>query len=256
MPEADERLPVEQALRQTAARLEAKVAERTTELAARATQLRALALKLAHAEETERARIAHVLHGDVQQLLAAAQMKLARAAQDAAAPPEVAQAKDLITQTIAVARSLVGDLVPPSPQHGDFADAIQWLIERERERYGLEVTLDAVSEVDLEANVRSLVFRALQELLFNVVKHAGVKQAAVKLESADGVLRLSVEDRGVGIAPHGGNSASPAHEPEPTGLGLFGIRERIEAIGGSMDIQSVEGGGTRVVLTIPASARR
>jgi signal transduction histidine kinase len=85
----------------------------------------------------------------------------------------------------------------------------------------------------------------VRELLFNVSKHARTEAAQVSVGIVDGKLRLSVSDSGAGFDPRA------LAQPASAGLGLFSIRERLEALGGTLEIDSARGRGTRVTLTVP-----
>jgi signal transduction histidine kinase len=99
----------------------------------------------------------------------------------------------------------------------------------------------------LHDDVRALLFRAVQELLMNVVKHARAGNVTVFLEREDDMARVSVEDDGVGFDP----SVSSRTEEARGGFGLFSIRERLDYLGGQFDIQSAPGRGTLVTLCAP-----
>jgi signal transduction histidine kinase len=90
--------------------------------------------------------------------------------------------------------------------------------------------------------LRVILFRAVRELLINTVTFAHAREARVRLGSADGLLRITVEDEGIGF---------DAAEGSDRGHGLFGIREHLRHVGGSMDIDSVPGRGTTVTLRVP-----
>jgi signal transduction histidine kinase len=120
------------------------------------------------------------------------------------------------------------------------------------ERHGIDVSL--VIEGDTEPadeRARTLVFTAVRELLFNVVKHAGVTEAAVELRRDRRHVRASVADRGAGFDP-------AEVEAGHGGFGLFGVRERVRALGGEVTLEARPGHGARVELRLPAdvSGRR
>ena len=99
----------------------------------------------------------------------------------------------------------------------------------------------------LDNEARVLLFRAVRELLFNVLKHSQANRARVCMRRAGGHLEVIVEDKGVGFAPDelGGSSG------KIEGFGLFSIRERLNYFGGRMEIESIRGEATRVILTLP-----
>ena len=115
-----------------------------------------------------------------------------------------------------------------------------------QERYGLHVTLNGSMTVPNEA-MRVLLYSLAQELLFNIVKHAGTDQASLSLREHEGQFELTVEDRGVGF-----NSITLEGEPHGTGLGLTGVRDRLQLFGGSLEVSSSEE-GSRITITLPTT---
>ncbi len=101
----------------------------------------------------------------------------------------------------------------------------------------------------LDNEARVLLFRAVRELLFNVLKHAQANCAKVCMRRDGEHLRVIVEDNGVGFAPDKLGAASGKIE----GFGLFSIRERLNYFGGHMEIESIPGEVTRVILTVPVA---
>ena len=117
------------------------------------------------------------------------------------------------------------------------------------ERCGLAVEVEADPQVEPESeDVRILLFESVRELLFNVVKHAGAKQAQVAMtRSPGGYVRLEVVDGGAGFDME----KFPAGETNGSGFGLFNIGERLELLGGRMQVDSAPGKGTRVTIDAP-----
>jgi PAS domain S-box-containing protein len=230
--------------------LERQVAERSAVAEARAKQLQALALELTHAEQEERRRLAQVLHDHLQQILVAAQMRLSllpRAKSTAEAAEFTGDAAGLIRQAIDASRELTIELNPPMLSDRGLGAALEWLGRSMFNRHGLTVQIDAGAEpAGLAENLKSLIFQATRELLFNVVKHSGVKTARVTMEAVGrDMIRVGVEDRGKGFALHDGE------EQIDKRFGLFSIRERMALLGGRVEIESEVGRGTRVGLFAP-----
>jgi signal transduction histidine kinase len=220
-------------LRNTNASLEARVEARTR-------QVRKLSRALTLAEQVERQRIAHVLHDDLQQLLFGAQI--------AATMGDSDQLQAVLDEAMTLTRTLSHELSPPLVNGEDLADLLHWLAERKQELHGLAVEVEVADGVSVPtADLRVLLYQLLRELLFNVVKHAETDRARVVAERTDHHVRLVVEDEGVGFAP------DDLEEAGGVGLGLSSIRERLELIGGEVDVESVKGEGTRVALTVPVS---
>ncbi|MDX1531425.1 MAG: ATP-binding protein [Rhodothermales bacterium] len=214
------------------ASLEARVAARTR-------QVRELSRSLTLAEQRERQRIARVLHDDLQQLLFGAQV--AASTND---DPDRLQA--ILGEAMTLTRTLSHELSPPLLNGDDLADLLHWLAERERELHDLEVEVVAADDVSVPtADLRVLLYQVVRELLFNVAKHAETGRARVVAERADGHARLVVEDEGAGFDP------AAVEEPGAGGLGLAGLRERVELVGGRLEVASAPGEGTRVTITVP-----
>jgi len=220
----------------------------------RSEQLRALASELTLAEQRERQRLARILHDGLQQTLVAARFRLRvlEQAGDQAVRKEAEQVGELIAESLGASRALTAELSPPILYTRGLVAALQWLARWMYERQGLTVGLEAVGEVDpLAEDVTVLLFQATRELLFNIVKHAGVKAAHVQVAQLDGWVRITVEDYGGGFDPshlrvEGGSSG---------GFGLFSIRERLDLLGGKLEMQSAPGRGSRFTLVAPLLPR-
>lgn len=238
--------------------LETRVVQRTSELKQRTAQLQALAGELTRAEERERRRIAQVIHDHLQQLLVAARMNLdCIAHQDEAAPvrKELKEMMDLVGEALNASRSLTSELCPTILNQGGLGPALQWLSRWYAEKHGLTVSVETEDEIDIPAQeIRVLLFHSVRELLFNIVKHAQVKRATVRLGRAeDGAVRIVVCDDGVGFDP----AAVRAREGTTGGFGLFSVRERLDLLGGRLEVESAPSHGSRftILAPLPAQAR-
>ena len=229
------------------ATLEWKVAERTELAQARARQLQALAVELIEAEEGERQRISHLLHEDLQQILAAARFQLQAVCKDLPQQTELTEVEQLISESILKSRRLSHELSPAILQHSGLLKSLRWLSQQMGEQFGINVQLECEKDIELEmAPLKIFIFRALQELLFNVVKHADAKSVFVALTSTDDLLTVTVSDKGRGFDPSILENISAS-----TGLGLLSLRERANYIGGSMIIESAPGKGSRLTMSVP-----
>jgi PAS domain S-box-containing protein len=240
--EITERKQAEETLRQLNATLERRVRERTADL-------QRLTGDLAVAEQRERQRLSELLHDGLQQLLVGARLRtelLARADADRLADGCRTVAA-LLNEAIAASRSLSAELSPPVLQQAGLLPALQWLASwmQDTHRLSVELTADPAAEPTQPA-VKFLLFQAVRELLFNAVKHAGVSRATLEVAHRDGHLQIVVADRGAGFDP-----ARLANSAGATGLGLPSIRQRIEYLGGTLDIQSAPGQGCRGTLVVP-----
>ncbi len=230
--------------------LRRKQAEEALEL--RTEQLKATRLELAHAEEHERQRIAAMLHDDVQQLIAAAQFKVALFAE---APDQddlqevIREVTGILNEAMAQTRTLAAEVSPPVPLKDGLVPALEWLGRWMQQKHGLTIRVTAGDE-GLEAGdegTRLMLFNAVRELLFNVTKHAKVTAASVQVQRVDDLIEIVVEDKGTGCAALGGNTP----EGIGTGFGLSSIRQRLDLIGGRFEMDSVPERGCRFTLHVP-----
>ena len=224
------------------------------ELQKRAEQLRRLAGELTQAEDRERRRLASILHDDLQQLLVGAQLQINRVIVESGKEPgptsrRVAQ---LLDQSIEMSRSLALEISPPFRFGSGLVAAFTWLARSMAEKHSLAVSVKSKGQVDpVEEETAILLFRAVQELLLNVVKHAAVQTADLRLDADGERLRIRVSDKGRGF------DAERVEQALGVGsFGLFSIRERLTLVGGQMEMQSAPGTGSSVSLVVPLTSLR
>lgn len=216
-------------------------------------KLRALAAELAIAEERERRRIASGLHDQVGQLLGIAKVRLGEAL--AAGPVEevakpVSDARGLLDRAIREIRGLTFELSSPVLHELGFEAALEALAERMEDRHGMACRFERNgAPAALAEEMAVLVCSIVRELLWNVVKHARARRTRLVLSHEGPRLRIVIEDDGVGFDP----TRVFDRLSDTDGLGLFGARERLEYLAGSLEVDSAPGRGTRVVLTLPPS---
>jgi len=243
-----ERKQAEEALREWNATLEAKVAERTAELEHRAKQLQKLTLELSQAEDRERKRIAEILHEDLQQHIAGAKFHLSllshRVKDDPPKQAIVDRVDEMLKEAIQKSRSLSHDLSPAVLHMNDLGEVLHWLASRMKTKHDLAVQIDVGGEPTLQSEALTMfLFRAAQEMMFNVIKHAQVHEAAIRVRRLGRYLCMSVLDRGCGF--------DPRQLKETSGFGLLSIRERVKLLGGRMMIKSIKGRGSRFHIIVP-----
>jgi PAS domain S-box-containing protein len=214
-------------------------------------ELRFLASEISLVEERQRRQLATFLHDQIGQTLAIARIKLGSLL-EGACPGECAQgAKEVrkfIDQAIRASRSLTFDLSPPILYEIGLEAAVQSLCERYQEEHGIRVRFsDDRQAKPVGDEVRVLLFQAVRELLVNIFKHARAQTVTVSCCRDGKSARITVEDDGVGFD----SAAAGIRVRDGRGFGLFSIRERLRHLGGSFDVASSPGHGTRVVLAVP-----
>ncbi len=212
-------------------------------------KIRSLAAELTRVEQEERQRISQVLHDDLQQRLFAVKAQLSFLKDgnlSADTYRELDQIQATLSESIAITRNLSIDLSPIVLQGGGLTEALTWLAFRMKEQYSLQVDLDAKEELNqLDNHMRMLLFQSIRELLFNVVKHAGVSQAKVTLDDVNGRPCITVSDDGKGF-----DSETVLGNPQ-TAHGLLIIQDRLKLLGCHMELVAKPGEGTRITIELP-----
>jgi signal transduction histidine kinase len=232
------------ALQNTNATLEERVAARTE-------KIRQLALALTTAEQRERARISELLHDHVQQLIHGARIWADTLVEglDRAPPDALKRLASLLDEAINATRSLSVELSPPVLQDEGLLAALDWLARHVANTHNLTLEMDLPDTLEVPAeDLRTLLFRSLRELVFNVAKHANVDTAHLRVRRENGTCVGEVWDEGTGFDPDRLDNADPNDH-----FGLFSIRERIDLVGGSFTIDSTPGEGTHATITVPLS---
>lgn len=218
-------------------------------LVRQADQLRRLASALTGAEQRTRESVARTLHDHLQQYLFSAMLKLDRLVKPASRRSSpgatlIARARHDIEEAIAATRTLSAELYPPVLREGGLPAALAWLADWKRRKYGLNVTLslDPAASPD-DPDLRTVLFESVRELLFNVAKHSGVREACVELSAVGAeTLEIVVSDPGVGFDPE---------RLDPAGLGLQRMQERLALLGGLLEVHSVPGQGAKFRIVAP-----
>ncbi|MBX2998775.1 MAG: PAS domain-containing protein [Caldilineaceae bacterium] len=229
-------------------KLETRVRERTQ-------QVRDLAIKLSLAEQQERKRVSQIIHDHVQQMLYAIQWRIhlisldLSAEQQARLGGQIEDMGSLINQAIQSARTLTVELSPPVLRNEGLPEAILWLGAQMKEMHELTVSVQFEGDCRVgNQGLRVMIFQIIRELLFNVVKHAGVDQAYVTLQRVDDHLIATVRDRGKGFEPH---QITPHPNNLYTGWGIQSIKEQLALFDGSVHIEAAPNAGAQITLYIP-----
>ncbi|ALA58969.1 hypothetical protein NITMOv2_2556 [Nitrospira moscoviensis] len=246
-----QRKRIEERLRSFTLELEWRVAERTRELVQSHDRLRALATELNLTEQRERKRLATDLHDYLAQLLALVRMKLGQLKRVPAhgQPELLAETEQVVNEALTYTRTLVTQLSPPVLHEFGLPVALQWLAEQMvRQELSVEVRQSVPDRLELPEDQAVLLFQSVRELLVNVRKHARTHRAVVTIDERQGELVIGVQDEGVGgAAPQPTRDGPTAASSK---FGLFSIRERMLAIGGRFDFESVPGRGTTATLAL------
>jgi len=215
-------------------------------------ELRELSARVLEAREDEKTRIARELHDELGQLLTALKMDLAwlrerLPAADGELAARAATMGALLDRTVASTRRISADLRPLMLDDLGLADAATWLVNDFANRSGIACEIEVAGDgafAGVDGHVATAIYRAVQESLTNIAKHARASHAWVALNAADGQVYFEVEDDGRGIA------AGDADKQRA--LGLKGMRERVAYLGGTLEVTRAPRGGTRVSARVPA----
>jgi len=201
-------------------------------------------------QEGERQRIARELHDQTGQALASIMVGL-KVLENAAGKDEVrarvAEIKKAITTEMGVIHDLAVALRPSVLDHMGLVPALELCVADARKRYRFNVGLSVIGFVGRRADaaVETCVYRIVQEALVNVARHAGAGEIKILLDWRSGRIRGVIEDDGTGFDPAGLAASNR--------LGIFGMKERAQLLGGAFRLESEPGQGTMVVFEVPAA---
>lgn len=240
-----ERKITEEALRAARDTLESIVEERTT-------ALRRLSTQLLRVQDDERRRIARELHDSLGQYLAAAKINLdLLALKEENRETYLTEVQQLIDRAISETRTLSHLLHPPLLDAVGFPSAASWYVEGFGKRSGIKATLHMPANLPrLSEAVETALFRIMQEALTNVYRHAASPAVEISLSIDESAVTLAIVDFGRGIPRE--TLERFAHSGTKVGVGLAGIRERVNELGGSFHIHS-DNSGTCLKACIPIS---
>jgi len=223
------------------------------QLEERNRELHALSERAIDAQEEERRAIAQSLHDDTGQALSMLIINLDRI--DEHIQPDqkdlkkqVADARVLAANSLTELRRILSGLRPAILDDLGLVPAIRWFARTNLEKVGIRVVIKAPSiPLELSPAITTTLFRIVQEAVSNVVRHAGAESVTIVLQLNGGTVQLRVDDDGHGFDP--GSASRDAVELQR--LGLLGIRERAELLGGEIQIESAPEKGTRLHVSIP-----
>ena len=211
--------------------------------------------RVIHAQEEERKRIARELHDETGQALASLMVGL-RNTEEVNDPEEMRQRLQDLRQVLAVTldrlRRLAFDLRPSILDDLGLVAALRRYVQQYQERFGITVELQVVGLENqrLPPEVETTIYRIVQEALTNAAKYAECAYISVLLQARSDHLSVIVEDDGCGF-----DAAKVfSQEAGRSKLGLYGMKERAELIGGHLDIESQPGSGTAIYLRVPLPA--
>ena len=214
-------------------------------------RLEALSRQLITTQEAERRHLARELHDEIGQALTAIKLNLKTLQQ----PAQAATRGSLVQETIAVVdqtlnqvRSLALDLRPSMLDDIGLVAALRWCLDRQTRRAGFAAQfLAEPPEVTTTSEIATTCFRVAQESLTNIARHAQATSVRVEIHQQGTELELIVTDNGIGFDV----TAARARAVAGASIGLLGMSERVELIGGNLDILSIPDGGTTIRARFP-----
>lgn len=214
-------------------------------------KLQLLSKELLLTEERERRRIASELHDRIGYTLTNISMRVGALRQITLTSNQestLTEINDLVQQSIKDTHTLIFDISPPVLYDFGLNAAIEWLIERTEKEHGISVKLnldEALNSTNDSFNV--LIFGAIRELLFNIVKHAQADSASISMVNKTNRLTIKIMDNGQGFD----TTKIGTHSNKLSGFGLFSIKEQLSHLEGNLEIESSIGKGTSITLSVP-----
>lgn len=207
--------------------------------------------KAINAQEDERKRIARDLHDDTSQSLTA----LLYACEEAQELDDLAEIKDMLASmrelsqhTLDGVHKIMYDLRPSTLDHLGLVPALRWWAKSLLEPRGVRVSIEEINPIQrLPPEVETALFRVVQEAITNISRHAAARNTCISLNFEGNTVSITIEDDGVGFDT-GELNLSP---DSSQGLGLMGMRERLELLGGSLEINTSPGNGTQIFIETP-----
>ena len=198
--------------------------------------------------EEEAKRIAHALHDEAGQVLTSIHLDLQTVARELppAAQERLRGVRGLLKQFEEQLRSLSHELRPTVLDDLGLMPALEFLAKGTSKRMGIPISVDGMGEERLPSSVEIAIYRIVQAGLTNVAKYARPTRVWIEVQQTDQIVRCSLRDNGVGF-----DVAGVLARRGERGIGLVGMRERAEAVGGTLRIRSAPGEGTELLVTFP-----
>ncbi len=215
-------------------------------------KLRNLSHRLLSAEENERKRISRELHDVIIQTLVGINVDMAALSSGAVANPQslqkrVASTQELVSKAVETVHRFARELRPTMLDELGLIPTLQGFLKQFMEETGVRVRLKVFTGIEQSTDtVRTGLFRVAQEALTNVARHAKASQVEVSIRLVDGVIRMEIKDDGEGFV-----IASASSGKRKTRLGLLGMRERVDMMGGVFQMESAPGEPTTIRVDVP-----
>src|SRR6185369_6703336 len=215
-------------------------------------QLRLLSRQLLLAQEEERKKSSRELHDVIAQTLTSINVQLNTLKKEAALDTQglernIARTQKLVEKSVAVVHRFARELRPTVLDDLGLIPALHTYMKNFRQETGLRISLSAFAAVEQVSDAkRTVLYRVAQEALTNIARHAHASEAHVKIQKLDGAVFLKVKDNGKGF-----RQDHVLRSKKSKRLGLLGMRERLDMVGGKFAIESAPGKGTTVLAQIP-----
>jgi signal transduction histidine kinase len=220
-------------------------------------QLRLLSRQLLSAQEEERKKISRELHDVIAQTLTSINVRLANLKKEAMSNTKgldrsIARTQQLVERSVNIVHRFARELRPTVLDDLGLIPALHTFMKNLREQTGIHVSLSAYAEVEqVNGDQRTVLYRVAQEALTNVARHAQASRAEVTIQKLDGAICMKIKDDGKGF-----QTEHVLHAKKNKRLGLLGMRERLDMVGGSITVESIPGKGTTIQAQIPFADSR
>lgn len=217
-------------------------------------QLRDLSHRMLNVQEEERKRISRELHDVIAQKLVGINVHLSLLTRIAAADPggikkQISRTRRIVENAVGIVHNFARELRPAMLDDLGLIPALQAYLKEFIADTGIRVSLQASAKTDQSPGAEhTVLYRIAQEALTNMARHSKASRAVIRIESSDEVIRMTVKDYGQGFQPNGKPGSKKNNR-----LGLIGMRERAEMIGGTFRVESAPGGPTTVHVEIPVT---